>query len=82
MKRLFVLVITVATLMTVAAGIAFAAPAEKRDVCHYKPKQRWVLKACFHCGELFEDREKFFNRRGGGLSRTCRECNRRWRDWF
>jgi hypothetical protein len=23
---------------------------------HYKPKQRWVLKACNKCRELFEDR--------------------------
>ena len=35
MKRLFILVMAVATLMTVAAGIAFAAPPEKKDVCHY-----------------------------------------------
>ena len=47
----------------------------------YKPKQRWVSKACHHCGIEFEDREKYFNRRGGGLSRTCRTCNRRRRDW-
>jgi hypothetical protein len=47
----------------------------------YKPKLRWVLRACHKCGVEFEDREKFFNRRGGGLSRSCRGCNRRWRDW-
>jgi hypothetical protein len=57
-----------------------ACLAEYRRL-RYKPKQRWVLKACHHCGVEFEDREKYFNRRGGGLSRTCRGCNRRWRDW-
>ncbi len=34
MRRLFILGIAVATLMTVAAGIATAGPAPKVDVCH------------------------------------------------
>jgi hypothetical protein len=43
----------------------------------------WPVKECFRCGESIPEREKYFAPRGvNKLSRTCRSCNRRWRDSF
>jgi hypothetical protein len=45
-----------------------------------RPVKVWPVKECHRCGVEFDDREKFFNSRGLGLSRTCKACNRRQRD--